>query len=309
VIPTTLHIDTDLGTDDALALLVASRLQGVTIAAISTVFGNVPVETATYNVQLLSALANQHWPLYNGASHATDGSRGNAQSVHGEDGLGGAGSYLRPSFDAASHPRPLSQLSFASIPAAAAAEKIVLLCIGPTTNIPALVAAYGSRIARIVILGGVFFDIGNITPHAEFNAWCDPDALTIALALDRPTLLVPLDLCRKIQLSRATIDSWPAARLASDPLLDLIVRAHRHYLQSYQSAEGLDGCFPHDLLALLVACWPERFYRIPCHVEVESQGPRRGATRMMTMANSQIELVTGGNLKWIRDGLRKLDFA
>ncbi len=83
-----LHIDTDGGTDDALALLVAARLPGVEIIAVSTGFGNVPVETATRNVLLMRALLHQTWPVAVGAAAAADGFKGGATRVHGQDGLG-----------------------------------------------------------------------------------------------------------------------------------------------------------------------------------------------------------------------------
>jgi len=303
-----LHIDTDGGTDDALALLVAARLPGVEIIAVSTIFGNVPVETATRNVLLMRALEHQTWPVAVGAAAAADGFQGGATRMHGQDGLGGCVSNLPvaavealPEIDAlptlsANHWLPED-------------GPVVLLGLGPATNIPLIVERYGAaRIARIVLMSGAIFDVGNVTPAAEFNAWCDPAGLAEVLGLGLPVTLVPLDLTRKIQLSRHVANAWAEASVSQDMSVGLVVAAHQHYMDMYMQFEGIDGCVPHDLLAVLVACWPERFYTVAGDIRVEMEGPSRGLTALKADTQSSTCVATGGRLKWVRDGLRTLEF-
>jgi len=304
-----LHIDTDGGTDDALALLVAARLPGVDIISVSTVFGNVPVETATRNVLLMRALERQSWPVAVGAAAAADGFTGGGTHVHGQDGLGGCVSNMPDSIVNAL-PEIGSLSTASSTHWLEEGGPIVVLGLGPATNIPLIVERYGvARISRIVLMSGAIFDAGNVTPTAEFNAWCDPAGLAKVLGLGLPVTLVPLDLTRKIQLSRQVANAWAEAAGPQDLSVRLVVAAHRHYMDMYTQSEGIDGCVPHDLLAVLVACWPDRFYTVSGHVSVEMEGPRRGLTELNVDAQSSNCVATGGRLKWVREGLRTLKFA
>ncbi len=191
-----LHIDTDLGVDDALALVVAERMD-MPITAVSTVFGNVSVQRATTNALIIRRLLNaaDRFPIFTGASGSARDCGVDTSHIYGNDGLGGATATLSPAL--------LEDLPLISdLPrigqAAPHPGSVTILGLGPATNIPALVQWYGrARVARIVLMSGVFCDIGNITKAAEFNAYADPEALGEALALRIPTTLVPLDICRK----------------------------------------------------------------------------------------------------------------
>ena len=59
----------------------------------------------------------------------------------------------------------------------------VTLCpLGPLTNIATAFqkAPTSSRACRtIVLMGGAYFEVGNITPAAEFNIYVDPEAADI----------------------------------------------------------------------------------------------------------------------------------
>jgi inosine-uridine nucleoside N-ribohydrolase len=303
-----LHIDTDGGTDDALALLVAARLPGVEIVAVSTVFGNVPVETATRNMLLMRTLQRQTWPVVVGAAAAADGLTGGATYMHGQDGLGGCVSNM-PEAMVDALPRAGALPTLSSSDWLPQGGPIVLLGLGPATNIPLIVERYGvARIARIVLMSGAIFDVGNVTADAEFNAWCDPVRLAEVLGLGVPTTLVPLDLTRKIQLSREVVNAWVELAPPEDLSVRLVVAAHQHYMGMYLQSEAIDGCVPHDLIAVLVACWPERFLTASGHVGVGTVGPAKGVTELYVDARSQNRFATGGSFKWIREGLRTLEF-
>ena len=63
---------------------------------------------------------------------------------------------------------------------------ITIVAIGPLTNIALLLATYPeikSKIKQIVIMGGSS-GRGNVTPLAEFNIYCDPEAANIVLTLN-----------------------------------------------------------------------------------------------------------------------------
>ncbi len=293
------HIDTDLGVDDALALVLAQRLFGPALASVSTVFGNVPVETATLNARIMRRLLGraETLPVWIGAGCASDGRRPDARHVHGEDGLGGATRALPADLLAA-------VAAEAEAPALGAAGRpgppgapVTIIGLGPATNIPSLVALFGAAsVARIVLLGGVLYDDGNVTPEAEFNARCDPAALARTLALGVPTTLVPLDICRKVQATRAWME---AATARPGPLPALLRVAHRHYMDHYERQEGLDGCFPHDSVAVCLAARPDLVFGVAGAVDVEAADEARGRTRLTPGAGETL-VAMGGRLAWVR---------
>jgi inosine-uridine nucleoside N-ribohydrolase len=185
---------------------------------------------------------------------------------------------------------------------------VTLIGLGPAANIPRLVEIYQPKnIKSIVLMGGAFFDNGNITEAAEFNTFCDPVALRHTMALGIPTTLVPLDVCQKVQLSRATVQSY--LQPTSSLLTQLIVQSHMSYMDFYTRDEGFDGCFPHDSVAMMAAAHPEWFYSVPAAVTVDLHDELRGRTRLAVAPHSNIQVVTGGKLKFVREFLNHLGNA
>ena len=298
---THVHIDTDMGVDDGLALLLASRLFGTDLT-ISTVFGNVPVDIATRNALLFRGLLGRSacWTVLTGASCAQDGFTRDARHVHGSDGLGGATVHMDQALVASLTGAPVVMLG--STPPRSVSS-VVLIGLGPATNIPGLVAWYGSAVERIVLMSGVYFDVGNITPSAEFNAYCDPDALRITLGLGLPVTIVPLDLCRKVQLPRSTMAAYQQNSRTEHGTL--IARSHAAYMDYYREAEGIDGCLPHDAITVLVAQAPERTYLVKGTVSVDSTPQHRGRT-ILTPGASNVQVALGGSLRWLRVSIEAL---
>lgn len=291
------HLDTDMGVDDGLAFLLADKLLSGRFA-ISTVFGNVPLPVATRNALLFRELLGRSATLsvVAGADRASDGFARDAEEFHGVDGLGNATRLFETTLEKISG-EPVRRLDAAPTPGE---TDVVLVGIGPATNIPRLIDLYGrSAVRRIVLMSGVFFDEGNITPLAEFNAYCDPFALSETLARGIPTTLVPLDVCRKVQITRPAMQNLELADHSA--VASLIATSHMFYMDRYRAWEGIDGCFPHDALALLVALAPDRFFRLRGSVAVDGTDAARGHTVFTPSASSHVEIVTGGHLKWARE--------
>jgi purine nucleosidase len=295
------HIDTDMGVDDGLALALADNLLR-DVRSVSTVFGNVPVDIATRNALIFRDLLGRagSWNVLKGASRASDGFISSAPHVHGEDGLGGATNGLEPALLERVALETVIDLDAAK---PLAASHVTIIGLGPATNIPNLVSWYGrSAIEKIVLMSGAFFDRGNITPHAEFNAYCDPLALQATLDLGVPVLIVPLDVCRKVQLARATVATY--TQTDNSAVTKLIVASHMPYMDFYQIVEGIDGCFPHDAITVLAALAPERFFQVSGKVMVDCIADFRGRTNV-ELKHSHVKIVTGGELAWVRDILSR----
>jgi purine nucleosidase len=291
------HLDTDMGVDDGLALVLADKLFADSLA-LSTVWGNVPVNVATRNALLFRELLCRPTtlPIFTGADRALDGFSRDTLRTHGEDGLGNATQSLEVGLLEKISGHSLMRLGCTPPPQGA---PITLIGIGPATNIPRIVSWYGhSVISRIVLMSGVFFDFGNVNHTAEFNAHCDPVALRQTLDLGIPTTLVPLDVCRKVQLSSTAMEKFK--NLDGSPLANLVATSHMQYIDAYREWEDLDGCYPHDAIAVLAAFQPERFFKLRGEVTIECSSPKRGQTTFKPAASSHIEIATGCELKWAR---------
>jgi len=296
------HIDTDMGVDDGLALVLASKL--IDVCAISTTFGNVDVETATRNALIFRMLLGRDasWKVWKGAKCARDGFHLEVPDIHGIDGLGGATRDLDDKILSETSAADVLLLADASRPGL---DSITLIGIGPATNIPSIVSLYGrSAVKRIVLMSGAFFDVGNITPFSEFNAHNDPFALKEILKLRIPVTFVPLDVCRKIQITRNSMEQY--GKIDKSELAQLLSKSHMWYMDFYRRWEGIDGCFPHDAIAILVALKPDEFVGVTGRVSVDCSVEFRGKTRVFIRRSSKTTIITGGNLKWAREEIQRM---
>jgi purine nucleosidase/non-specific riboncleoside hydrolase len=204
--PNKLILDTDGGVDDAQALLLLIGA-GRPPDAITTVFGNVSLEKATSNILATLAVAGAAIPVHIGAEDPLEGERIHAHHVHGEDGLGGAPRPHRTA-DAAGSDAVGFLVSTLSA-AAENAEPVDLLMIGPLTNLAlAVQRAPGITrgIGRLTVMGGTLHGRGNVTPAAEFNIFCDPEAAAIVLGAGLDTAVVPWESCLGHSLTGRDID-------------------------------------------------------------------------------------------------------
>jgi purine nucleosidase len=211
-----LILDTDGGVDDAQALLLLIAA-GRAPDAITTTFGNVSLEAATRNVLATLAVAGAGVPVHTGAAQPLAQDWIDAHHVHGEDGLGGAPRPNRTADIAGSD--AVGFLVSTLSAAAATADRVDLLMIGPLTNLAlALQRAPGitGGIGRLVIMGGTVHGRGNVTPAAEFNIFSDPEAAAIVFAAAIDMTVVPWESCLAHALSGAEIDRMFAPVVASD---------------------------------------------------------------------------------------------
>jgi purine nucleosidase len=198
-------IDTDGGIDDALALLFALASPNTRIEAITTVHGNVPVETATANIIEILHIAGCSLPLASGCAAPLSASPVFATDVHGDDGLGG---WTRTAPQCSPLVGPSASKTITSF-ARQFPGTITLVTIGPLTN-----AATALRedpegfhlLKEIVIMGGAVEERGNVTTNAEFNLFADPQAARETLHSGIPITLVGLDVTHRVEFTRDRLD-------------------------------------------------------------------------------------------------------
>lgn len=268
-------VDTDPGVDDAVALLLAAASPELTLLAITTVFGNVGLETVTGNALRLRALAGLgHVPVAAGAARPLVHPQAErAARWHATDGLGGCAGDL-PEPDGPVNARGAVTL-MADLLAAASAP-VTLVAIGPLTNIALLLATHPElkpRIDRIVAMGGSLSG-GNTTGAAEFNVHCDPEAARrVLVEEDVATTLVPLDLTLRCAVDAAWLDALSAA----GPRGATLGRVVEHYRRQFQEFSGRDEVPLHDSLAVLEAAAPGTLHTTALPLEVVcDRGPARG---------------------------------
>jgi inosine-uridine nucleoside N-ribohydrolase len=265
-----LIVDVDTGVDDALALAYLSR-RAPELLAITTVAGNVPIDMSTGNTLKVQAmLGKSEIPVHRGASRPLAVPYLDAAHVHGTNGLGDAVLPHSDRSEAEDHAvEAILRL------AERYSGELTVLTLGPMTNLaialnlrPELV----EQVRRVVVMGGAFFNPGNITPHAEFNVYADPHAAQQVFAADWPELVaLGLDVTHQTVISRAAWEGIPDDAGSPALLAKQILR------RSYEERR-LKGVYLHDPLAALTSIDPEFVEGSRGAVEVTLDGDERGRT-------------------------------
>ena len=195
-------IDTDPGIDDGIAILFALAHPDLEIAAITTVAGNIGIETTTRNALRILALADKSVPVHAGAATPLIRRPADEVRIHGTDGLGGV-SFPEPQEAASEEPAHEALIRMLTD---APAGTIDILALAPLTNIARLVREapdVAHRIGRLIAMGGAVREPGNVGARSEFNIAHDPEAAEIVFSAGLPLTLIPLDVTRKVRADAA----------------------------------------------------------------------------------------------------------
>lgn len=277
--PRPIVIDTDPGQDDAVALLVALASPELDVRGISAVAGNVPIALTSRNARMMVELADRSdVPVYDGCSRPMVRSLVTAEYVHGPTGIDGA-NLPEPQLQSA----PGHAVDFLINAAHEAGEGGLTVCtLGPMTNLAmALVKAphIAANVSQIVMMGGGFFEGGNVTPAAEFNIYVDPHAAHVVFTSGLPITMLPLDVTHKALTSDARIARFRSlGTRAGDAVAGML-----DFFDRYDEAKyGTDGAPLHDPCVIAYLLRPELFSGRACHVEIEH---RSEATMGMTLVD------------------------
>jgi purine nucleosidase len=267
------HIDTDCGVDDALALAMLARARGaVEVGSVSAVFGNTYVDQAAANARGVLRLAGCGAEVYIGAGSGLARRRvERMRPAHGVDGLNGAGFSQRWKLPELDRGHGVSLLAFV------ARRKIGGLFLGPLTNLaqgllddPAAFRAW-----RPTVLAGAFAVEGKALGGADFNTWSDPEALQRVLEAGVMPRLVPLDISSQVTLTRAALNA--GATRCGSPLSARLARATGPYMDFHAQVWGAsEACHPHDVVAAATLIAPEAFTFEPARLRVTTDGLRLG---------------------------------
>ncbi|MCS6759829.1 MAG: nucleoside hydrolase [Candidatus Devosia euplotis] len=290
-------IDTDPGQDDAVAILLAlASPQELDVLAIVAVAGNVGLHHNATNARKIVELAGRpEIPVYAGCSRPIRRPLVTAEHVHGVTGMDG------PDLPAPQVPLQAQHGVDCLIETLMTAEPgtITLCTLGPLTNIAmALIKqpAIASRIAEIVMMGGAYFEVGNITPAAEFNIYVDPEAADIVMRCGAPITMLPLDVTHQMQSTPERL----AAILELGNASATAVHAMLTFSETFDLAKyGWAGAPLHDPTVIAWLLRPELFEGRHCNVAIETASE---LTMGMTVADYWHVTGRGRNVNYLRHG-------
>lgn len=266
--PRKIIIDTDPGQDDAVAILLAlASPDDLEVLGITAVAGNVPLPLTQKNARIICELAGKSDTLvFAGCDAPMARKLVTAENVHGKTGLDG------PTLPDPTMPlQDEHAVDFIIETLRAQDEGTVTLCpLGPLTNIAvALNRApdIADRIQEIVLMGGAYFEVGNITPAAEFNIYVDPEAAKVVFACGAPITVMPLDVTHKALVTSERNAAFrdldtPVGRAVAD-MTDFFERFDK---EKYGSA----GAPLHDPCVTAYLIQPDLFSGRHINVEIET---------------------------------------
>ena len=278
--PRKIIIDTDPGQDDAVAILLAlASPEEIEVLGITAVAGNVPLHLTEKNARIVCELAGRPDTLvFAGCDAPIKRKLVTAEHVHGKTGLDGP--------QLAEPKMPLQDqhaVDFIIETLRTEPSGTVTLCpIGPLTNIavaferaPDIIA----RVQEIVLMGGAYFEVGNITPAAEFNIYVDPEAAKIVFGAGVPLVVMPLDVTHKALTTKPRIDAFRALKT---PVGDMVAAWTDFFERFDMEKYGSEGAPLHDPCTIAYLIAPHLFAGRHINVEIETESP---LTLGMTVAD------------------------
>ncbi|MCE6970825.1 nucleoside hydrolase [Cereibacter sphaeroides] len=267
--PRRIIIDTDPGQDDAVAILLALASPELEVLGITAVAGNVPLPLTQKNARIVCELAGRSdIPVFAGCDAPLSRKLVTAEHVHGKTGLDG------PALPDPTMPlQDQHAVDFLIETLRREPEGSVTLCpLGPLTNIatafrqaPDIVP----RIREVVLMGGAYFEVGNITPSAEFNIFVDPEAAAIVFGSGVPMVVMPLDVTHKALTSAERVGRFRAMGTRVGTMVaEWTDFFERHDRQKY----GSEGAPLHDPCVIAWLLKPDLFLGRHINVEIETEG-------------------------------------
>jgi purine nucleosidase len=266
--PRKIIIDTDPGQDDAVAILLAlASPEEIDVLGITVVAGNVPLPLTETNTRKICELAGRtDIPVHAGSDAPMGRPLVTAEHVHGKTGL-----------DGVELPAPVMSLQpehgvdfLIETLRREPAGTVTLVPIGPLTNIAQAFLKAPEilpKVAEIVLMGGAYFEVGNITPTAEFNIYVDPEAADVVFKSGVPLTVMPLDVTHKALVTAPRLEAIRAlgtrAAVVTASWMDFFERFDK---EKY----GSPGAPLHDPCTIAYLIQPDLFSGRHINVEIET---------------------------------------
>jgi inosine-uridine nucleoside N-ribohydrolase len=289
-------IDTDPGVDDAMAIFFAAAAPEIELLALTTVFGNVTVETGTRNALRLVEWVGLDIPVAEGAAKPMLLPPFEpATIVHGPEGFGDI-----PAAEPRGRPSSETAAELLCRLARENPGELTVCAIGPVTNIADAIRldpAFARNVDRLVVMGGAVRTKGNVSVHAEANTWHDPHAMNVVLGSGARLVLVGLDVTMQIL---CTDSDFAEIERGSPRLGGLLREMSRFYLNFYDSFHGVAGCGLHDPAAVIACTHPHLFEMEDLAIEVVEDGEQIGRTRPRAGGKPNISVCLGVDMAGVK---------
>jgi purine nucleosidase len=297
--PKKVIIDTDPGTDDSVAIMLALNSPELDVRALTVVPGNVVAAQGLENALRMVSLANRcDIPVAGGAQHPLFQKLITAEFWHGRNGL--ANVELPASkckADARFGPDLIIQMVH-QYP-----HEITLLPIGPETNIALAVLKDPSivpLVKGVIVMGGSISG-GNVNAAAEANIYNDPEAAQIVFQAGWPLTMAGLDVGNMTLFTRRHL-----AQLAKThgPENDFMVQINT-FLVDLSEKFGEAGSPMYDSLAIGAAIDPTIMKTKAMHVDVETRGEYSRGETVANRRNAIEKNVLHGD-RYVIEGIEKV---
>lgn len=256
-------LDCDPGHDDAVAIMLAAINPKIELLGITVVAGNQKLEKTVNNALKVCNHLNLDVPVYSGMSRPMIREQLIADDIHGETGLDG------PKFEELKiKAEDKHAVNFIIDTLMNSDEKVTLVPTGPLTNIgmairfePRII----EKINRIVLMGGSY-QLGNMTPAAEFNIFADPDAAHIVFSSGVKIVMMGLDLTRQASATKEVVEKIKSLNnKASKLFVDLM----EFFAASQKNVYGWSAPPVHDPTTIAYIIDPECIEVKPMFCEIE----------------------------------------
>jgi purine nucleosidase len=288
VTPRRVIIDTDPGTDDALAILLALNSPEFKVEALTVVAGNVDSRQGLENALKIASLAGRcDVVVARGAHHPLNQKLITAQFWHGKNGLADV---ELPASKCKVDPRFGPDLIIEMVHKYP--HEITLIPVGPLTNIALAVSkdpSIVSLVKDIVIMGGSISG-GNVNGAAEANVYNDPEAAQIVFNAGWIVTMVGSDVGERTLITRKYLAELQSSH---GPQSDFIAKIADFYLNRSEKS-GYAGAAMYDPLAVGIALDPTLGTLKEMHVDVETKGEfTRGETVANRMGSNENNVLHG----------------
>ena len=256
-------LDCDPGHDDAVAIMLAAINSKIELLGITVVAGNQKLEKTVNNALKVCNHLNLNVPVYSGMSRPMIREQLIADDIHGETGLDG------PKFEELKiKTENKHAVNFIIDTLMNSDEKITLVPTGPLTNIGMAIRFEPKiieKINRIVLMGGSY-QLGNMTPAAEFNILADPDAAHIVFSSGVKLVMMGLDLTRQASATKEVVEKIKSLNnKASKLFVDLM----EFFAASQKNVFGWTAPPVHDPTTIAYIIDPECIEVKPMFCEIE----------------------------------------
>jgi purine nucleosidase len=259
-------LDVDTGIDDAIGIILAATAPEIELLGITTVSGNIDLESATRNtLRVLKLLGKEDVKVYKGAESPLMRSIRYAVEVHGSSGLADQLEDIDVSYN-----ESIEAWDFIKQMALQYPNEITLIMTGPQTNLALTLQKYPEvekQLKEVIVMGGTVKDKGNESPVAEFNIAIDPEAAEQVFDSSLKVTMIGLDVTKKALLKRAHFEGLKK----DSPVAAFVMNVTKQYMDRFYIDNGIYGCAMHDPLAVTMAITPELVKTYPYYVAVETQ--------------------------------------